>query len=203
MSATNPENFSCDGCGKSYRWKPEFAGRRIKCKCGFVMTAPAPAPAAKRQSEHESSDEPDMDALYSLAAEGQQAEKAGATAVGVRCPSCRAQLEPGAAVCSQCGFNLRTGKKSPVTAAASANKTGSVMPAGGGAAAAAPPGPASAFQAFGGARRRPEPEQSQDFKITEIYIPFAMLIAGIALMIIQFMNFYATNEPFSQAPAST
>ncbi len=194
MSGTNPENFSCEGCGKSYRWKPEFAGRRIKCKCGTVMVAPAAA-AVEPQSE----DEPDFDALYSLAAEGKQAEKAGAAVVGVRCPSCRAQLEPGAAACPQCGFNLRTGKKSPVTPAASPAGAAKVAAAGGGAVAAAPPGPASAFQAFGGSRRRPEPEKSQDFKATEIYLPLGLLLVGIVLSVMHYMQFFVTNEPLSQA----
>jgi hypothetical protein len=34
------DRFSCEACGKTYRWKEELAGRRVKCKCGQVMTAP-------------------------------------------------------------------------------------------------------------------------------------------------------------------
>jgi len=30
--------FSCDGCNRSYTWKAELAGKRVKCKCGQVMT---------------------------------------------------------------------------------------------------------------------------------------------------------------------
>src|SRR5256714_2049909 len=37
-------NFACETCGKEYRWKPELAGKRVKCKCGGVMTDPATAP---------------------------------------------------------------------------------------------------------------------------------------------------------------
>ena len=49
--------FGCKQCGKTYKWKPEFAGKKVKCKCGYVMTAPAkPAPEA-------AADEPDLDAL--------------------------------------------------------------------------------------------------------------------------------------------
>jgi hypothetical protein len=33
-------------CGKEYRWKPEFAGKRAKCKCGSVVAFPAEDPAA-------------------------------------------------------------------------------------------------------------------------------------------------------------
>lgn len=48
MSAPG-EKFSCGGCGRSYLWKPELAGRKVKCKCGHVMSVPqawAPEPAA-------------------------------------------------------------------------------------------------------------------------------------------------------------
>jgi hypothetical protein len=38
------DRFGCEACGKSYRWKEELAGRRVKCKCGHVMTAPAAMP---------------------------------------------------------------------------------------------------------------------------------------------------------------
>lgn len=43
--------FSCSSCGKQYKWKPEFAGRKVKCKCGFVMTAPAEAPAPQEEED--------------------------------------------------------------------------------------------------------------------------------------------------------
>ena len=32
-----PAKFTCKACGQAYVWKPEFAGRAIKCKCGQVM----------------------------------------------------------------------------------------------------------------------------------------------------------------------
>src|SRR5438034_383925 len=46
MSQVEEAKFSCKNCGKSYKWKPEFAGRKVKCKCGYVMTAPAAPPAS-------------------------------------------------------------------------------------------------------------------------------------------------------------
>lgn len=39
-------SFACDTCGKQYRWKPELAGKRAKCKCGAVVDCPASDPAA-------------------------------------------------------------------------------------------------------------------------------------------------------------
>jgi hypothetical protein len=41
--------FTCDACGKAYRWKPELAGRRVKCACGHVMTAPDAPPAEEEE----------------------------------------------------------------------------------------------------------------------------------------------------------
>ncbi|HRK31018.1 MAG TPA: hypothetical protein PLD59_08050, partial [Tepidisphaeraceae bacterium] len=37
--------FSCEGCEKTYGWKAELAGRKVKCKCGTVMVVPVEAPA--------------------------------------------------------------------------------------------------------------------------------------------------------------
>jgi hypothetical protein len=40
------EAVTCAGCGKEYRWKPELAGKRAKCKCGGVVSFPKADPAA-------------------------------------------------------------------------------------------------------------------------------------------------------------
>ena len=40
----------CPSCGKQFRWKPELAGKRAKCKCGGVMTVPEQEPP---DSEHD------------------------------------------------------------------------------------------------------------------------------------------------------
>ena len=33
--------FTCEGCGKQYRWQSHLAGRRVRCaKCHHVMIAP-------------------------------------------------------------------------------------------------------------------------------------------------------------------
>lgn len=37
--------ITCDQCGKSYRWKPELAGRRAKCKCGAAIAFPESLPS--------------------------------------------------------------------------------------------------------------------------------------------------------------
>jgi hypothetical protein len=34
----------CPSCGKRYAWKPQLAGKRVKCACGEAFTVPAEAP---------------------------------------------------------------------------------------------------------------------------------------------------------------
>ena len=37
--------IKCSSCGKTYTWKPAYAGRMLKCTCGAMIKAPATAPA--------------------------------------------------------------------------------------------------------------------------------------------------------------
>jgi hypothetical protein len=191
MGEVSAAKFSCGGCGKTYKWKPEFAGKKVKCKCGFVMTVSAAPPEPP-------GDEPDLDALYSLANEGKQAAQAGAVEVAIRCPSCKSQLEAGATVCPQCGFNLKTGSKSAPRAAGAA-----AAPGKGGAAVAAvggkPTGATGAFAAFGAPKRGLQKDEPQDFKALDLYLPIGLLIGGIGAMTVRFMQFNPTNEPLMQA----
>jgi hypothetical protein len=43
MSDVATAKIVCDGCKKSYAWKPELAGKKVKCKCGQVIHVPMPA----------------------------------------------------------------------------------------------------------------------------------------------------------------
>jgi hypothetical protein len=36
---------TCGSCGKSFTWKPQYAGRTLKCVCGTMIKAPTAAPA--------------------------------------------------------------------------------------------------------------------------------------------------------------
>lgn len=37
---------SCQGCGRSYRWQPNLAGKKVRCKCGVMFVMPSTDPAA-------------------------------------------------------------------------------------------------------------------------------------------------------------
>src|SRR4051794_21464067 len=125
--------FSCDGCGKTYTWKPDIAGRRVKCKCGHVMTVPKAAPAAVAAEPEPAG----LDDLYALA-DGAPVSAAAASAEGGDCPSCGAAMDPGSIFCVECGRNRKTGKKLKTQREANAGTGGGVAlaSAGGGAAGA-------------------------------------------------------------------
>ena len=190
--------FGCNQCGKTYKWKPEFAGKKVKCKCGYVMTAPK-APAAPKPV----ADEPDLDALYDLADAGQAAAAAGGGAPAmIRCPSCTSEMEPGTQVCPSCGFDLKTGKR--VKAAAMAGGAGgrrggagggggasvAAIPSGGGgggggaAVATAPANPMAAFQAFGKPRVGLQQDAPDSGVMTEFVAPIVIILVGLVCAIL-------------------
>jgi hypothetical protein len=69
----NAEKFSCDGCQREMSWKPEYAGRRIKCKhCGQAMTVPS----QPNQPQTTASGEDDLYALSDMVADAHQAAAA-------------------------------------------------------------------------------------------------------------------------------
>jgi len=43
--------FLCPGCGTSFGWKPQYAGRKIRCRCGKVFVPPEPPAAATEPLE--------------------------------------------------------------------------------------------------------------------------------------------------------
>src|SRR4051794_29547816 len=54
MNPVSEQFLHCDGCGRVVPMKPEWAGRRLRCKCGGIVQAPAAgvaaAPKAKPQA---------------------------------------------------------------------------------------------------------------------------------------------------------
>ncbi|HVT80001.1 MAG TPA: hypothetical protein VHM90_05035 [Phycisphaerae bacterium] len=86
------KDVECPGCGKGYPFKPEIAGRRVKCRCGGEFRFPMAAPV-----EDESEVVPAQDLI------------AGQTA----CARCGAAMALGAAICTECGYSPRTGQVVP------------------------------------------------------------------------------------------
>src|ERR1700730_8305906 len=46
MQLSNPDSFSCTTCGKTYRWNPSIAGKRVHCSCGALIGVPKEGRAA-------------------------------------------------------------------------------------------------------------------------------------------------------------
>jgi hypothetical protein len=103
-------------CGKKLKAPASAVGRKARCpKCQNVLTVKPPPPPKSSAAE----DDP-FDALYDLAAASEQAAQAQEFAP--RCPNCRGEMSPGAVLCTNCGFDTRTGKSIAAKAAAAAPK---------------------------------------------------------------------------------
>ncbi|MCS7034874.1 MAG: zinc-ribbon domain-containing protein [Phycisphaerae bacterium] len=147
MADPTTARFPCPACGKTYRWKEELAGRKVKCTCGHIMVAPKDASGAyvaddliplagESQAAHTVAGEQIMaatavgaPALAPTTATGKapSPKPRGASKSG-RCPSCNASLPTGAVVCVACGMNLQTGQKLSTVGAASEGAGGSARP---------------------------------------------------------------------------
>src|SRR5690349_16093786 len=106
-----PAAIQCPTCQKEYPWKPELAGKRVKCSnCGTVISVPSDAPKAE------------VDELYELADDGPSPRaqhgvsdlQSVATTAAVEvdnskqfpCPYCGQMLDPGTTMCVFCGSSL-------------------------------------------------------------------------------------------------
>jgi hypothetical protein len=126
----------CSGCGKAYTWRAEFAGKKVKCKCGAVFEMPKTAPEPEKPKVQDDdlfeledtrgvAPLPDPDALLAATAakaakpiSGPSAPnpvKPPAAAGPDSCPGCGAHLPEAAVICMNCGYNRRTKKQIEIT----------------------------------------------------------------------------------------
>jgi hypothetical protein len=153
-------SISCSMCNRQYNWKPELAGRRVKCKCGNVIAVPE-APVEEVPAEDDTYDVSGVD-LSDLPPPPVES--------GYRCPSCREPMEPGTPQCPSCGFSLKPAKR---TSGASA------------AAAAAPPALGYATAKRGDAARAME--QSNLIKQAILFV-LAIALVGGAIFAMRFFS---------------
>ncbi len=93
--------IQCSTCGKRLQVKPELAGKRAKCPgCGSVIAIPAASGNDRTRPE----ERPTGD--YGLLTDPPPPEPSG----GV-CPGCNQRLAATAVICTNCGFDTRTGKR--------------------------------------------------------------------------------------------
>ena len=109
-------------CGAKLKAPASAAGRKARCpKCGATLTVEAPPPARA---------DDDLDDLYGLANDAERAAKsAPADAVAVLCPSCHTRMQPGAVLCTACGYDTRTGKSLSTSTAVASAQPALVRPA--------------------------------------------------------------------------
>jgi hypothetical protein len=177
--------FSCDACSKSYSWKPELAGRRVKCKCGHVLSVPKDDPAAPPPPPLSDDFPPDFDSLYALA-DGNPVEEPvtppPVRGTGGACPSCHSPVDAGAVLCVNCGTNLKTGKKLKTTRAGGGGGTpvlaGVGVGAGGGAGILGYVGSKRGVSADGTPRDR---GNVFFHPVKDLYIPAALVLIGTVL----------------------
>ena len=182
---TSEPKFHCSTCGKEYRWKPELAGKKAKCKCGTVISIPT-APPAPKAAEPEA----DLDSLYALAQEEKKATRAAPVAsAGYRCPSCSAEMAAGSAVCTNCGLDIRTGMGAVGLAGAGAGAAprGGVMAAAGAYVAANASGRGAGVIPYGGGpTTRSRSDQDMIYeggKAISLYLPLGLIVLGVLFYI--------------------
>jgi hypothetical protein len=89
-------------CGKKLKAPASAVGKKAKCpKCGNVLTVKPPPPPPPEEDNS-------LDALYDLAQESEQ--HAAQQQMAPRCPGCMSEMAPGAVICTNCGYDTRSGK---------------------------------------------------------------------------------------------
>lgn len=141
------DEIRCPNCDKAYRWKPQIAGRKVRCQCTQMFRVPdeagdpieaiGPLVSAppEPQPEDQSSDPYELDLPSDLPPPA-PAKPAAArpTPSNGKCPSCNSPLRPGAVICLNCGFNVQDGAKIKTVVdqgPAPVAVTGQAMPTGG------------------------------------------------------------------------
>lgn len=86
MNTASRPQFTCTSCERTYRWKPELAGKQVKCGCGVKLSVPAEPPPS-----------PDL------------ARSSSSKQAGKPCPECNKTVKTEAAICVHCGYDFETG----------------------------------------------------------------------------------------------
>ena len=178
MSTTNAATFACESCGKSYRWRPDFAGKKLKCGCGNVMQPTSPPTVA---------DLPEAPL---------QAAPPRTTA----CPECSSPIAPGAAICINCGFNLQTGARVQTQVVAETPKTGKTKKKK--SSAAKPAAKAPVLDSLGRRLLADDPEEvAARARWDDIYWPTAAVVVGLGLNFVDASG--PRKSPIGNSPSPT
>lgn len=167
MDMSEGQRITCEACGKSYAFKPEYAGRTLKCKCGATISVPAPEEAV-----------PDDEACPHCAA--------GLAPGAVLCTSCGYNLKTGQVI----GTDVES------ASAPAARKAKSPAPAAA-AAPAGDSGRPGRTLAYAGSRRPAAKDPHREAEIRKIimlsvgFLVVALVIAGAVVA----LKFVGKGEP--------
>ena len=174
MAEGTQATITCDACGRHYAWKPQIAGKKVKCKCGQVLTVPVGPP-----------ENPDM-----APSDAPPEDNAVLAAAPTACPACGQELSPGSVLCVHCGYNLQTGQYIGTQLEADAAAATATAPARAAVSAAQTQTPAPA-PARSKASLNPYPtrkrvvaqdEDSGKGKIIVTAIAVVLILAGVAVV---------------------
>src|SRR6266566_2502068 len=172
MSSTATGKFSCDGCGKTYAWKAELAGKRVKCKCGQALTVPSEDPALAESLPEGFED------LYALA-EG---------------PAVQAVTPPAFTRPVEAGVDAPAPKKSK--SAKSSGGAGYAAPALAGAGGG---GAMAGYAQMAGKKRIADEkvDRSEVFfnPLKDLYIPGGLIVAGTVLSYLALVYNHGIRNP--------
>jgi len=202
------DQLACPVCGKTYRWKAEIAGRKVRCKvCQTKLRVPmepegefeivestssASKPAARPEAPGPV-DESQME--YELNT-GEEAPSSSPLHDG-HCPACNAPMSPRAVLCIQCGYSLVDGKR--LTISKVEPDAGSKKSKGRSKDEEFSPGDAPSFTgtAFSGGGLDQEALAAETerahFK-REVIIPLILLGVGIGLLLINALLLFPMAE---------
>jgi hypothetical protein len=110
-------------CGKKLKAPATAAGKKARCPaCGNTLVLSAGAakrtttaatiakpPVTPPKAPIPPDDDDGLGALYDLVEQG-NAAPAAEMAVATRCPQCKSEMEDDAVLCTNCGYDIRTGK---------------------------------------------------------------------------------------------
>jgi hypothetical protein len=114
MGESDGPKFKCAACGREFRWKPELAGKKAKCKCGAAVSVPqtAPGAAVAEEDPFDVADVPEPITRPSSRSAPPPPPPIPAPQQ-LACPICSTPAPPTAVLCTACGYNFRTGQHLP------------------------------------------------------------------------------------------
>lgn len=197
-----PQSIACPHCNKSYTFKPQLAGKKVRCKCGAKFRVPSDVQGNVELIEAPQSedgydldipaDEPTSTKSPSISAAQLALSGAGDDDGSPnQCPACGGKVKPSAVICINCGFNIAQGTKMTTQVATDGDATPASPVAGKSKPGKALTGTAAAAHAAVADKSKRQAEMAAEIanehKFKNIILP--LMLVGIALVLTGFNSF--------------